>query len=73
MQYHAKNFLAQQPILIKPNHTISPFQDELLHFYRIITENKTPIVTQQEIIQNAKIVELAYSEKSKNKTIMLED
>ncbi|GAJ13261.1 unnamed protein product, partial [marine sediment metagenome] len=50
-----------------------PFQDELLHFYKIITKNKTPIVTQQEIIQNAKIVEIAYSETSKNKTIMLED
>ncbi|MHA1417914.1 MAG: Gfo/Idh/MocA family protein [Candidatus Heimdallarchaeaceae archaeon] len=73
MQYHAKNFLAQQPILIKPNHTISPFQDELLHFFEIITENKTSIVTQQEIIQNTKIVEFAYSETSKNITIMLED
>jgi predicted dehydrogenase len=73
LQYHAKKFLAQQPILIKPNHTVSPFQDELLHFYQVITEKKTPIVSQQEILQNTKIVEFAYSENYRNQIIKLED
>ncbi|MBY9001488.1 MAG: Gfo/Idh/MocA family oxidoreductase [Candidatus Heimdallarchaeota archaeon] len=73
LQYHAKNFLAQQPILIQPNHSVSPFQDELLHFYKTIMKDTSPIVTPEEIIQNAKIIESAYNESNKNKTIILEE
>lgn len=71
--YHAKDFLAQPPIQIKPNHSISPFQDELLHFYKIVKNNKKPIVTSEQLLQNAQIVHAAYDENNKDQTIILGD
>ncbi len=73
IHYHAKDFLAQPPLVIKPNNTISPFHDELLHFYNIVQGKETPITKKEELIQNSKILEKAYLQDSEPKTIFLED
>ena len=73
IHYHAKDFLAQPPLVIKPNHTISPFHDELLHFYNIIQGKEKPITKNEEILQNSKILDKAYSQDSKDKIVFLED
>ncbi len=73
IQYHAKDFLAQPPILIKPNRSISPFQDELLHFYEIVLGKTNPITKEREILQNSRIIENAYLQNNISKVVSLED
>lgn len=73
IHYHAKDFLAQPPIVIRPNHTISPFHDELLHFFNIIQGKENPITKGEELLQNSKILEKAYLKDSAEKAIFLED
>ena len=73
IHYHAKDFLAQPPIVIRPNHTISPFHDELLHFFNIIQGKENPITKGEELLQNSKILEKAYLKDSTEETIFLED
>ena len=73
IHYYSKDFLAQPPLVIKPNHTISPFHDELLHFYNVIQGKEKPITKKDELLQNSKILEKAYLHNSAEKTISLED
>ncbi len=73
LHFHAKDLLAQPPILIKPNHSISPFHDELLHFHNIIQGKEKPITTPEEILQNSVIIEKSYDQELKDNTIFLED
>jgi len=73
IHYHAKDFLAQPPLVIKPKPTISPFHDELLHFYNIIQGKESPITRKDELLQNSKILEKAYLKSSESKLVFLEE
>ena len=73
LHYHSKDFLAQPPILIRPNQSISPFHDELLHFHNIIQGKEKPITTPNEILQNSIIIEKSYDQELQGNTVSLED
>jgi predicted dehydrogenase len=72
LHFHAKDFLAQPPILIKPNHSISPFHDELLHFHKVVQGKEKPITTPDEILQNSIIIEKSYDKQAEN-VLLLEE
>ncbi|MCG3222123.1 MAG: Gfo/Idh/MocA family oxidoreductase [Candidatus Heimdallarchaeota archaeon] len=73
LHFHAKDLLAQPPILIRPNHSISPFHDELLHFHNIVQGKEKPITTSDEILQNSIIIEKSYDQQTEKSLIILEE
>ena len=73
LHFHAKDLLAQPPILIRPNHSISPFHDELLHFHNIVQGKEKPITTPDEILQNSVIIEKSYDQQTEKNLILLEE
>ncbi|NHK30942.1 MAG: Gfo/Idh/MocA family oxidoreductase [Asgard group archaeon] len=73
LHFHAKDLLAQPPILIRPNHSISPFHDEFLHFHDVVQGKEKPITTPEEILQNSIIIEKSYDQKQKGNVIFLEE
>lgn len=73
LHFHAKDFLAQPPILIRPKHSVSPFHDELLHFHNVVQGKEKPITTPEEILQNSVIIEKSYDNQLRNNLILLEE
>lgn len=58
--YYRKDLVGQAPIRIKVDKSLSPYQEELRHFYECISQNKKAITTGNEIINSVKVVEKAY-------------
>lgn len=58
--YYRKDLVGQAPIRIKVDKCLSPYQEEMRHFYECISKNKNALITSDDIVNSVKVVEKAY-------------
>lgn len=71
--YYRKDLVGQAPIRIKVKKGLSPYQEEMRHFYECIANNKKMIMTVDEIINSVRVVEKAYESNGRGEPVSLSD
>lgn len=67
--YYRKDLMGQAPIRIKVKKGLSPYQEELMHFYGCITKEKRMTMTINEVVNSVKVIEKAYESSELGKLI----